>query len=127
MGIDSDFAKLIAEGQDVPELTRDRQVAVLLTHARHTSRHLSLMAEALDEIRETTKQMAEMVRAHQVELAANTSITAGVRDTMVAGRIATKIIKWVGAIAIAFASLYGAWATFLQGAGGGHGGGGIGP
>lgn len=128
MGVDSDFAKILAQGQDLPEMTRDRQVAVLLTHARHTSKHLTAMAEAIDEIRLCTNELTRMAHVQQAELAANTEITSGVRDTIRAGRLATRVVKWLSGIALALVSFYTAWSIFTNnGHGGGPGAGGIGP
>lgn len=128
MGIDSDFARVIAEGQDVPELTRDRQLAVLMTHARHTSKHLQALGEAVEEIRTVIVELKAMATAQQHELAANTQVTTHVRDTITAGRIATKVIQWVGIVAVAFGGVYAAVSVFFDaGPGPGSGGNNIGP
>jgi len=119
--IDSDFLHLIAEGQDDPSVTRDKQVAALLVHARHTSQTLTLMTDAVQEIQGLVATMAAHVKLLQSEMVENTQITTTVRDTITAGRIATQVIKWVGGFAIALAGIYGAWLTFRHGGGVGPG------
>lgn len=47
----------------------------------------------------------------------NTEITKDIRDAVVAGRVATKFIKWLGAVALACSAL---WALFHQVSDGGH-------
>lgn len=44
-------------------------------------------------------------------VAENTELTRDIRDAVVAGRIATKVIKWLGAVAAACSAL---WVAFYQ-------------
>lgn len=115
MSIDSDFTNLINEGQSDPTITRDRQVAALLVHARHTSQVLEDFGSGIAEIRETLLEMTATAKMLQSDMAANTAITSAVRDAITAGRVATLIIKWIGGIALAFGGMYGLWAAIKHG------------
>lgn len=115
MSLESDFLRLIAQGQDDPEITRDRQIAVLLAHARSTSKHMLDVGGTLAEISSTLTELKTAAAAQQIELAANTVITTTVRDTLTAGRVATRLIKWIGAIALAVASIYGFFVAIKTG------------
>lgn len=44
-------------------------------------------------------------------MAENTEITKDIRDAVTAGRVATKVVKWVGGLAIAGSAI---WASFYQ-------------
>lgn len=53
------------------------------------------------------------LRVEKIERAVeeNTELTRDIRDAVVAGRIATKVIKWLGAVAAAGSAL---WVAFWQ-------------
>lgn len=122
MSIDSDFDKLLAGGQDDPSRTRDQQIAALLTHARHTSKHLQELTGAVQAQQTTLDTMTGLLQRQQLELQANTEITSDVRAALAAGKVAAAVIKWGGAIAAGLAAIWGAWITVRGGppAGGGH-------
>lgn len=44
-------------------------------------------------------------------MAENTEITKDIRDAVTAGRVATKVVKWVGGLAIASSAI---WASIYQ-------------
>lgn len=110
MTTDSEFARLLVELQSDPSVEHDKHIAVLLAHARHTS-------GALLGIRESMGGVMASVQTLTTEMKANTEITQAVRDAMTAGRVATLIIKWIGGIALAFASIYGLWTAIRHGGG----------
>lgn len=114
MSIDSDFGKLIAGGQADPDKTRDAQIAVLLTHARQTTRSLEDMGRAVTDIQTTMHEMGGLMKAQREELADNTEITTTVRDAVAAGRVAGGVIKWVGYISAACTAIYAAWWTLTH-------------
>lgn len=118
-GIDSDFARLIANGQGDPTATRDKQVAALLAHARHTSRSMHEMTAAVSRLQNCMTEMASHVGTLQTEMAENTKITTVVRDTMTAGRVGTKVIKWIGVVAVSIGAVVGAAWTVINGTHGG--------
>ena len=49
------------------------------------------------------------------ELSANTLVTTEIRDYMVAGRIGTKVIKWMGVIAVAGSGIWTALYAAMHG------------
>ena len=55
-----------------------------------------------------TARMEEGQREMRAELTRNTEVTEAIRDAYTAGRMMTRIVKWVGAIAIAIGSIW--WA-----------------
>jgi hypothetical protein len=56
----------------------------------------------------------------RTQLQQNTDMTATVRDVMTTTRVATAVIKWVGAISIAVGSMWWAVKTIVPGSGGGN-------
>lgn len=60
----------------------------------------------LDAIRERLdkgdRRMGELERA----MKDNTDITREIRDAVTAGRVATRVIKWLGALALALSGIY---------------------
>lgn len=48
-------------------------------------------------------------------VAENTDLTRDIRDAVVAGRVATKVIKWLGAVAAAGSALWVAWQQMRHG------------
>jgi hypothetical protein len=49
-----------------------------------------------------------LTRLEKIEqsVAENTELTRGIRDVLVASRVLTKVIKWVGAVAVAASGVY---------------------
>lgn len=59
--------------------------------------------------------LVDRVNKIEREVAENTEITREIRDAVVAGRVATKVIKWLGAIAAAGSALWVAWSQMRHG------------
>lgn len=90
-------------------------IRMLRQHIDDTTAWRTAQAVRLDQIERSHREM-------RVELATNTEITAAVRDAYTAGRVATRIVKWVGGVALAIGSVW--WAVkeiFNAGGGGGIG------
>lgn len=91
-------------------------IRMLRQHIDDSSKWRDSISERIDKLE---RQQGEMVG----ELATNTQITSAVHDAYTAGRVATRIVKWVGGVALAIGSIW--WAVKeISHAGGG---GGIGP
>ena len=79
------------------------------------------MSESEPEIErrhDLAKRVADIdVRLANVEEAVreNTEITKDIRDAVVAGRVAAKLIKWLGAIAAAGSAIWIAWYQLTHG------------
>lgn len=114
MGIDSDFGRLVADGQADPDRTRDQQISALLSHARHTTKTIDKLTCAVGEMKATLDEVGGLLAAQRVQLAENTEITSSVRDAVTAGRVAGHVIKWAGYLAAAGTALYGAWWTLTH-------------
>lgn len=69
----------------------------------------------------------ESMQAIRRELRANTEMTESIRDALIAGKVATKVLKWTGAIAMAVASIYTAAYMVLHNGVPPPGSGGFGP
>jgi predicted translin family RNA/ssDNA-binding protein len=99
MPYDSDFSSLDAD-DDVLQLLREmrREQATMRreTQDRHTEN-----TNRLNTLEADLKNMRS-------ELEQNTAMTATVKDVMTTTRVATAVIKWVGAIALALGSIW--WA-----------------
>lgn len=54
------------------------------------------------------------IKSVKVELTANTEMTAIVRDVVTTTRIATKVMKWVGAMALAVGSMWWAFKEIVN-------------
>ena len=76
---------------------------------------------ALDGIR--IRQLVTASRVDAVErrlgtmetlLTENTAITRDIRDAMVASRLITRVIRWLGGLALAGSAIYAAWYQFLH-------------
>lgn len=62
----------------------------------------------LDAIRGRLDSGDKRFESIERALAENTEITKDIRDAIVAGRVATKAVKWLGALAIAGSAIYAA-------------------
>lgn len=49
------------------------------------------------------------------DMKANTEMTSDIRDVVTAGRVGSKVVKWLGAMAIAGASIYSAFYAVTHG------------
>lgn len=114
MNIESDFGRMIADGQGDPEVTRDRQVAALLAHARSTTKALHGMASSIEGINASMVSLTGSVKTLQGEMKENTDVTTAVRDTLTAGRVATKLIKGMTIVGAGISAVYGAWWTWTH-------------
>lgn len=112
--IDSDFGKLIGTGQGDPDTTRDKQIAALLAHARHTNRSMLAMQEGVRAMTESVTQLTAKVDSLTVDMGANTQITTAVRDYLTAGRVAGKVIRGLGIAVITISAFWGAWWTIMH-------------
>lgn len=125
MTIDSDFVRLLGDGQHDPEKLRDKQIAALWAHARHASRQQLEMTGTMNEIRTMVSELRDVAKEQQKELSENTRITSAVNDTMIAGRVAKNIAKAIGGVVIAVATLWGVYITWPSAAS--HSGSGVTP
>ena len=96
---------------------RDEQIRVLLVHARHQAQQIAEVTIGQSEILRTMRDVATKLDSHvtdsaewrgkiEVNLEDNTAATKVVKDAVTAGRVATNVIKWIGAIAAALAGVW---------------------
>lgn len=85
----------------------------MTTDEEHTL--IRMMREHMDEsarwrlsVGDRMQVIEDEQRTMREELQRNTEVTQSVRDTYTAGRVATRVIKWIGGIAIAVGSFW--WA-----------------
>lgn len=71
----------------------------------------------LEEIRSRLDKGDDRFAKIELAVKENTEITKDIRDAVVAGRVATRLIKWLGALALAISAL---WALFHQVSNCGH-------
>lgn len=65
----------------------------------------------LEEIRKRLDKGDRRFETLETAVRENTEITKDIRDAVVAGRVATKLIKWLGAVALAVSAI---WALVHQ-------------
>ena len=118
MGIDSDWARIVAEGQDDPAASRDRQLAALLMHSRSQSIALQQVREALDDGAKVMVQLREEIAAIKRQMEIDAELMAAVRDTTTAAKVFTRGVKWFSGIVVAVAGLWWAYVTFKHGGNG---------
>jgi hypothetical protein len=61
---------------------------------------------ALDAIRKEQHRTEVRLTALEQAVEDNTQLTREIRDAVTAGRVATKVVKWLGGLAIALSALY---------------------
>ncbi len=96
---------------------RDAAVRVLQTLSVALTEQVSEMVVRQHTIDARLLEGDRRMEAIELSLRENTDITRDIRDAVVAGRVATRFIKWAGAVAIAVVCLYQAWATLIHGPG----------
>jgi hypothetical protein len=108
---DSDFSSLSSDLRDLREGDEDNILELLRAHRRESK---EWRREQLVRMDKMDIEMANM----RAQLQQNTDMTATVRDVMTTTRVATAVIKWVGAISIAVGSMWWAVKTIASGSGG---------
>lgn len=97
--------------------TEEQDLAALLrAHIVNEEDVLALMRDHVKaevEWRESVTTRLQSIESNHAdmrdELQRNTQITSAVHDAYTAGKVATRVIKWVGGIAIAIGSIWWAW------------------
>lgn len=111
MTIESDFAKLIAAGQDDPVVTRDRQLAVLLLHSRKQSRALEDVQKALEEGAQVMLEMNKEITRIREQMALDAELLKAVRATTTAAQVLKRAIVWTSGLVVALAGFWWAYYT----------------
>lgn len=70
-----------------------------------TPRDEETIPGALDAIRKEQHRTEERLSALEQAVEDNTQLTREIRDAVTAGRVATRVIKWLGGLALAFSAL----------------------
>ncbi len=73
------------------------------------------MADPIDSMPGKLDALTERVVHIERAVAENTEITRDIRDALVAGRVAGKVIKWAGGIAGGIVAMWAAWHQFNGG------------
>jgi hypothetical protein len=69
----------------------------------------------LDAIRRRLDNGDARMTKIEAALAENTEITRDIRDAVTAGKVVTKVIKWVGALAVAASAIYAGFYQLTHG------------
>lgn len=67
------------------------------------------MADPLDSMPGKLDALAVRVGKIESAVAENTEITRDIRDALIAGKLAGRVIKWAGGIAAGAVALWSAW------------------
>jgi hypothetical protein len=88
---------------------------------RHEPNEDETIPGALDGIRQrlggTERRVGDIeqrMAGMETLLTENTAVTREIRDVVIAGRVVTRVVKWVGSVALAFGALYGIWYQFTH-------------
>jgi len=111
MTIESDWARLVAEGQDNPSITRDKQLAVLLVHSRKQSIALEQVREQLEEAARQVAALAKSVDAVREQMAQDAELLKAVRATTTAAQVLKRAIVWTSGLVVALAGFWWAYYT----------------
>ena len=63
----------------------------------------------LAEIRSRLDKSDQRFEKLEALVAENTEITKDIRDALTAGRVATKVVKWLGGLALGTSAIWAAW------------------
>jgi hypothetical protein len=89
---------------------------------RHEPNEEETIPGALDGIRQrlggTERRVGDIeqrMAGMETLLTENTAVTREIRDVVTAGRVFTRAVKWVGAVALAGSAMAAAWHQFITG------------
>jgi len=87
-------------------MTQEDERSISLQLSQLQDAH-ALLDARITSLRGDHAELRTGQQAMAVELKANTVITAEIRDYMVAGRIGTKVIKWIAGMVLAATAIWG--------------------
>lgn len=92
-----------------PDELRNLQIQHLIRAQIETTRQISGLTEAVKEINDSLQGGRDRMDRIEKLIAENTTITKSVRETVTAGKVATKVIQWLAGFATAVTVIYAAY------------------
>lgn len=91
------------------------QIKCLIDMQLVANRQLSEVVTGYKLVNDRLANGDEEMKSIKTILIDNTNITKHVQDAVTAGHVATKVIKWLGVVAVACTAAYTAWYMFMHG------------